>query len=226
MVNKGDITSFCGHKDNICYYTDHSPFLAGNPYPPKNITSEYFLTFHICHLSKLHLGQNKKIPVFRVTRPYLNLLVKPRIFLFFFWKIYNFMHFERLSKCIKLYFFPKKKRKKVCVTTLPKIFRPVTRITHIFIFGSICLLSKMYYAFCSKGRHENTLTKCRLMLRFIRVFTVCQGNCLLVFSIKRIKYCLNKTEPGKNGNRNCLSQLRGIPRNQTLDGHQGSTLIM
>ena len=26
---------------------------------------------------------NKKIPVFRVTRPYLNLLVKPRFF--FFW---------------------------------------------------------------------------------------------------------------------------------------------
>ena len=39
----------------------------------------------------------KKIPVFRVTGPYLNLLVKPRIFLrlFFFLEKYNFMHFER-----------------------------------------------------------------------------------------------------------------------------------
>ena len=38
---------------------------------------------------------NKKISVFRVTRPYLNLLVKPRIFFRFSGKIYNFMHFER-----------------------------------------------------------------------------------------------------------------------------------
>ena len=38
---------------------------------------------------------NKKIPVFRVTRPYLNLLVKPRIFIGFLGKTYNFMHFER-----------------------------------------------------------------------------------------------------------------------------------
>ena len=32
--------------------------------------------------------------VFKVTRPYLNLLVKPRIFYGFLEK-YNFMHFER-----------------------------------------------------------------------------------------------------------------------------------
>ena len=38
---------------------------------------------------------NKKISVFRVTRPYLNLLVKPRTFFRFSGKIYNFMHFER-----------------------------------------------------------------------------------------------------------------------------------
>ena len=31
-------------------------------------------------LINMHLGPNKKIPVFRVTQPYLNLLVKPRIF--------------------------------------------------------------------------------------------------------------------------------------------------
>ena len=44
----------------------------------------------------------KKIPVFRVTRPYLNLLVKPRLFSGFLERI-------PLSKCIKLYFFPEKK---------------------------------------------------------------------------------------------------------------------
>ena len=46
------------------------------------------------------------------------------------------MHFERqicFSKCIKLYFFPVKKIiKKICVPTLPKIFRPLTRNTLIF----------------------------------------------------------------------------------------------
>ena len=31
----------------------------------------------------------------RVTRPYLNLLAKPRIFFRLSGKIYNFMHFER-----------------------------------------------------------------------------------------------------------------------------------
>ena len=48
-----------------------------------------------------------QIPVFRVTRPYLNLLVKSRIYSEFllkkkfqaFWKV------KCLSKCIKLYFF-------------------------------------------------------------------------------------------------------------------------
>ena len=40
---------------------------------------------------------NKKIPVLRVTRPYLNLnlLMKPRILFSGFLKKYNFMHFER-----------------------------------------------------------------------------------------------------------------------------------
>ena len=37
----------------------------------------------------------------------------------------------------KIKFFPGKKNnsKKICVPTLPKIFRPVTRNTHIFLFG-------------------------------------------------------------------------------------------
>ena len=41
-----------------------------------------------------------KIPVFRVTRPYL---VKPRNFSDFLEKIYNFMHFERRNSPFKIY---------------------------------------------------------------------------------------------------------------------------
>ena len=43
---------------------------------------------------QMFIRPNKKILVFRVTRPYLNLL-KPRIFFRFCGKIYNFMLFER-----------------------------------------------------------------------------------------------------------------------------------
>ena len=39
-----------------------------------------------------------------------------------------------LSKCMKLLFFS---RKKICVTALHKIFRPVTQNTLIFLFGRI-----------------------------------------------------------------------------------------
>ena len=45
-----------------------------------------------------------KIPVFRVTQPYLSLMVKPGFFFQVFWKKYNFMHFERR----KVIFFPEK----------------------------------------------------------------------------------------------------------------------
>ena len=69
-----------------------------------------------------------------VTRPYLNLLVKPKICPGFLEK-YNFMHFERRGempfKMNKVIFFPGKK----CVPTLSKIFRPVTWNTLIFLFG-------------------------------------------------------------------------------------------
>ena len=40
------------------------------------------------------IWQNKIIHVFRITQPYLNLLLKPRIVSDFL-KKYNFMHFER-----------------------------------------------------------------------------------------------------------------------------------
>ena len=42
-----------------------------------------------------------KIPVFRATGPYLNFLVKPRIFSGFLEKIYTFMHFEMPFKMHK-----------------------------------------------------------------------------------------------------------------------------
>ena len=58
---------------------------------------------------------NKKIPVLRVTRPYLNLLVKPRIFSGFLEniKIYAFCKAKCLSKCIKLFFLSRKKSGRV-----------------------------------------------------------------------------------------------------------------
>ena len=60
---------------------------------------------------------NPKISVFSVTRSYLNLLVKPRIFFRFSGKIYNFMHFERQNafQNVENYiFFSKKIIKNVC----------------------------------------------------------------------------------------------------------------
>ena len=76
-----------------------------------------------CLLNTL-IRPNKKNPVFRVTQPYLNLLVKRRIFLGFLEKNIILC----ILKCIKSYFFSRKKIfKKKGVPTLPKIFRPVTR---------------------------------------------------------------------------------------------------
>ena len=43
----------------------------------------------------LNEAKLKKIPVFRVTGPELNLLVKPRFFFQVVWEKYYFMHFER-----------------------------------------------------------------------------------------------------------------------------------
>ena len=42
-----------------------------------------------------------------------------------------------------IYFFQKIFFRKICVPTLPKIFRPVTRNTLIILFGPILLLSSM-----------------------------------------------------------------------------------
>ena len=96
--------------------------------------------------------------MFRVTRPNLNLLVKPRFFLKVCrgkTKLYAIWKAFRLSKCIKLYFFPRKKKIKIiCVPTLPKIFRPVTRNTHLFIWPKQKLI-KMYHICCFKSYHEH-----------------------------------------------------------------------
>ena len=51
---------------------------------------------------------NEKICVFRVTRDYLNLLVKPRFFSGFMERNIILCILIRLSKCLKLYIFPKK----------------------------------------------------------------------------------------------------------------------
>ena len=73
-------------------------------------------------------------PSFRVTRPYLNLLVKPRIFQVF-WKnkILCILKGEMPFKIHKKNFFPEKTiiEKNVC---LPKIFRSVNQNTLTFLF--------------------------------------------------------------------------------------------
>ena len=74
--------------------------------------------------------------MFRATQPYLNLLVKPRIFFRFSGKKYNLMHFERRNdfQNVETIFFPRKKKclEKINVPTLPKTLRPITRNTLIF----------------------------------------------------------------------------------------------
>ena len=89
---------------------------------------------------ELSLRPNKKKPVYRVTRSCLK-LVKPRIFSGFPKKNIILSIFKgdlpfRLSKWMKSYFFPEKKNeKKICVLTLPKIFRPLTQNDLFFLFG-------------------------------------------------------------------------------------------
>ena len=66
------------------------------------------------------LRSNKKISVFRLTGLKILGRVGTHIFLiiiFFLKNNNNFMHFERLSKCIKLYFFPEKPEKNLGFTS-------------------------------------------------------------------------------------------------------------
>ena len=93
---------------------------------------------HKCTSLSLLFRPNKKLPVFRVTRPYLNLLVKPRIF-FRFSRIYIIilcilkgeMHFK-MHKVI--FFFQKKiiKTKYVCLPYLK--FSDLLPETHLFFY--------------------------------------------------------------------------------------------
>ena len=59
----------------------------------------------------------------------------------------------------KIAFFEKKKMKKICVPTLAKIFRPVTRNTLIFLFGLniFCLLSSSGTTVYSKSLYTLTV---------------------------------------------------------------------
>ena len=81
-----------------------------------------------------------KIPVLRVTLPYLNLLVKPRFFFRFSEKyiILCILKGEMPFKMHKtIFFFSKKDQTHVLVPTLPKIFSRITRNTLISLFGLI-----------------------------------------------------------------------------------------
>ena len=81
---------------------------------------------HMC------LRPNKKIPVFRVTRPYLNLLLKPRFFFRFSGKNIIILKGILPFKMHKIIFFPKKKTllKKVCL--LYQNFSDSLPETHLF----------------------------------------------------------------------------------------------
>ena len=84
----------------------------------------------LCDFCDNKVGPNKKnthVPVFRVTQPYLNLLVKHRTFFRFSGKHIILFTLRRH----KIIFFPEK----IYVPSLPKIFRPVTQNTLIFLHG-------------------------------------------------------------------------------------------
>ena len=76
----------------------------------------------------LNLRPNYKIPMFRVTRPYLNLLVKPSIFFQVFWKKINLciLKGEMPFQMHKIILFSERKKIKqnMCACPLPK--------THLF----------------------------------------------------------------------------------------------
>ena len=63
------------------------------------------------------------------------------------------MHFERqkpftFQNALNYILFPEKKIiKKMCVPTLPKIFKPVTRNTLIFLFGLMVKIQKKMNTF-------------------------------------------------------------------------------
>ena len=72
------------------------------------------MTIRLVYLSFNSISRpNENIYMFRVTRPYLNSLVKPRIVFRISEKKYNFMHFKRRNaffKMHKIYFLDRKTR--------------------------------------------------------------------------------------------------------------------
>ena len=81
------------------------------------------------------LRPNKKIPVLRVTGPYLNLLAKPGIFSGLLEKIYNFMHFERhftFQNGSNYLFFPEEKEN-IKKKKYLKFSDPLPK-THLFFY--------------------------------------------------------------------------------------------
>ena len=90
----------------------------------------------------------------RVTRPFLNLLVKARIVFRFSGKNIIFSILKGI-KMDKIIFLSRKKlmKKKICVPTLSKIFRPVTRNTLIFLFDLMQLDEDSDLLTCSIHQH-------------------------------------------------------------------------
>ena len=105
--------------------------------------------------------------MYRVTQPYLNLLVKPQFFFKFSGKdiILCLLKGEMRFKMHKIiFFFPKKKiSKKKYEPTLPKIVRPITLNTLIFLFGQTVSLTPLSgqstkYTQSEKNTHSLTYT--------------------------------------------------------------------
>ena len=96
------------------------------------VWSRFYTVYADLSVRKLWIIRaNKKNIVFSVTWPFLNFLVKPRIFLQVFERKENaFWELNSLCFCLK------KKRKNKAVPTLPTIFRPITlyTVTHFFIW--------------------------------------------------------------------------------------------
>ena len=93
--------------------------------------------FFVSHM--FYISPDKKIPVFRVSQPYLNLLVKPRIFSGFLAKIYYFMRFERRRN----FFFPEEKIIKKKYVCLPYTYNFQTR----YLKHTYFLFCKLYIFF-------------------------------------------------------------------------------
>ena len=102
--------------------------------------------------SVFRLGQMKKICAFRVTWPYLNVPYCLNLdFIQVFWKkkLYAFRKAKCLFKMHKIIFFSRKKY--ICMPTLPKIFRPITRSTLVFfwlykgLIMTCCIIPTWYH---------------------------------------------------------------------------------